>query len=291
MNYNSERMKKIFAFFIVFTCAVQCASWGAVNVKSSGVKKAAPVATKQEEKLQSATSLVPTVIGLVGSVQALNKQQQQLSADCVPTSSEIQLVNDLVKEWAKTGATTASLARGSNATPCNTNCIDGFDQCMGPNKNNESGFDNYINDHTDKNDTCIETFSNSTNQNTIWEGFPKASMGIRKDVNGKNGKTISNVYNIFEMIPFGEEDYTKSEAAKIAQFKAKAERCSDTKINAQKAALYGNFVNQTLGNLGSASGAAGTSAVLDAVSSMGGSGNIQSMLPSLGSMATQLFDK
>ena len=107
-------MKKIAAFFVLFACMVPCASWSAVNVKSSGIKKAAPVATKQEDKLQSATSLLPTVIGLVGGVQALNKQQQQLSADCAPTSSEIQLVNDLVKEWAKTGTTTASGARGSS---------------------------------------------------------------------------------------------------------------------------------------------------------------------------------
>ena len=104
-------------------------------------------------------------------------------------------------------------------------------------------------------------------------------------------KYVSNIYDIFALIPFGDEDYTKSEAAKISQFKTKAERCAPGKIGVAKRELYGNFVTQTLGNLGQVSGASGTASVLEAVSSMGGGGNIQSMLPSLGSVATQLLDK
>ena len=276
-------MNKILAFFIAFAVVVPYASWGAVNVKSSGVKKAAPVATKQADKLESATSLLPTVINLVSGLQNLNQQQQQLTADCAPTSSELQLVNDLVKEWAKTGVTTASVARGTGATACN-----GIDNLT---ETNESGYENFINDH-DANETCIETFSNSTSQGTIWYGFPKASSGKKYDINNKkNYKNVSNIYDIFGLITFDESDYTVSEAAKIAQFRAKAERCAPNKIKAKKAELYTGFVTQTLGNLGQSSGASGTASVMNAVSSMGGSSNIKSILPSLGSMATQMLDK
>ncbi len=275
-------MKKIIAFFIAFVFVIPCASWGAINVKSSGIKKAAPVATKQADKMESVTSLLPTVIGLVGSFKALNQQQQQLSADCVPTSSELQLVNDLMKEYAKIGVTTASALRGTKAKPCNGNF----------NSNNESGYSEFLQRNEGTDDSCIETFSSDASKGTIWLGFPKASSGKVCDiVDTDECKNISNIYDVFALIPFTEEDYTKSEATKIAQFKAKAERCAPGKIEAARRELYGNFVTQTLGNLGSGSGAAGTASVLEAVSSMGGSGNIQSMLPSLGTMATQMLDK
>ena len=287
-------MKKLVAFFIAFACMIPSVSWSAVNVKKAGVKKAAPVATKQADKMESVTSLLPTVVGLVSSVRALNQQQQKLSADCVPTSSEIQLVNDLVKEWAKTGATTASVARGKSVACVDELASSSRFKCGGSGNSeggapNESGFENYINLHDDM---CIETFSNKNACNTIWNGFPKASSGKKCDIaDDKKCETVSNIYDVFALIPFGDDDYTKTEAAKISQLKAKMEKCAPGKLNAAKVELYGGFVTQTLGSLGQTSGAAGTASVLEAVSSMGGSGNIQSVLPSLGTMATQLFDK
>ena len=277
---------------MVFAFVVPCASMGAVNVKNSGIKKAAPVATKQANKMESATSLLPTVIGLVGSVQALHKQQQQLSADCAPTSSELQFVNDLVKEVAKTGATTASSARGGIQL-CRDNGSKDWGYAVYHNGfTNEGYYENFIQNNYDSNNSCIETFSTQASENTIWAGYPKASKA-QKYENGdtKDSKYVSNIYDVFSLVQnyFSDEDFTVSESAKIAQFKAKVERCS--KINAAKAEMYSNFVTQTLGNIGQTSGAAGTAAVLETVSSMGGTGNVTSMLPSLGTMATQLLDK
>lgn len=288
-------MKKIFAFFMIFAFVVPCVSMGAVNVKNSGIKKAAPVATKQANKIESATSLLPTVIGLVGSVQALHKQQQQLSADCAPTSSELQLVNDLVKEVAKTGVTTASSARGGIQL-CRGNGSTNWAEAVYNNNGstNEGYYESFIQNNYDSNDTCIETFSTQASENTIWAGYPKASKAQRyEDGNTKNSKYVSNVYDVFAFVQsyFSDEDFTVSESAKIAQFKAKAERCAPFRINAAKAEMYSNFVTQTLGNIGQNSGASGTAAVLETVSSMGGTGNVTSMLPSLGTMATQLLDK
>jgi len=275
-------MKKIITILIVFVCVMPFASWSAVNVKSSGVKKAAPVATKQADKMESVTSLLPTVIGLVGNVKTLNAQQQQLSADCAPTSSEIQTVNDLVKEWAKTGTVTKETARSYLGDPCNR---------VNADENNYNNYSGFMETADDK-EECYETFSSSSDEGMIWAGFPRASYAtIGDEYDKKNRKTISNIYDVFAKIPFTEEDYTQSEAKNIAKLMEKANRCAPTKINAAKRELYGNFVTQTLGSIGQTTGAAGTASVLETVSSMGGSGDVKSMLPSLGSMATQMFDK
>lgn len=260
-------MKKVFAFLIVFACAVTSMSQAAVNIK-----KAAPVATKKTEAAESATSLLPTVIGLVGNVKNLQAQQQQLSADCAPTSDEINTVNDLVKEWAKLGETTPdSAASGLGDRQCNGSYQTFLDLYDEP---------------------CYETFASSVDSGTVWENFPKVSSGNKcKDGNSKNCTQVSNLYDIFVKIPFSDEDYTKAEARKIAALKEKAQRCAPSKLAAAKRELYGGFLTQTLGSIGQTSGAAGTASVLDAVSSMGGSGDIKSMLPSLGQMATQVMDK
>lgn len=268
-------MKKLFSIFIIITCMMPVASMAAVTIK-----KAAPVAAKQTDKMASATSLLPTVIGLVGSVKSLSAQQQQLSSDCAPTSDEVNTVNSLVKEWAKIGDTNAgSAVSGLGDEPCSAD------------KNNSGGaYERFLEDHDDG-DTCYETFSASADEKTVWEGFPKVSSGKKCDENGKNCKYMSNIYDVFARIPFADEDLTKSELSKITKLKEKSERCAPGKINAAKRELYGNFLVQTLGSVGQTTGAAGTGSVLEAVSSMGGSGNIKSMLPSLGSMATQMLDK
>ena len=250
------------------------ASLGAVTIK-----KAAPVATKQADKMASATSLVPTVLGLVSSVKGLSSQQEQLSADCAPTSDEINTVDNLVKEWAKIGDTKAEDAvSGLGESACSGN----------ENSNSGGAYESHIKEYGD---SCYETFTSTSDQGTVWRGFPKVSSGKICDDNNKNCKYKTNMYDIFAKIPFADEDLTKAELSKIAKLREKAERCADGKINAAKRELYGNFVVQTLGSVGQTTGAAGTGSVLDAVSSMGGSGNIKSMLPSLGSMATQMLDK
>ena len=261
-------MKKIFTIFVVFACAVTRVSQAAVNIK-----KAAPVATKKANATDTATSLLPTVVNLVGSVQTLQAQQQQLTADCTPTSDEISTVNDLVKEWAKLGETTPdSAVSGLGGKDCT------------------DAFQNHLN-YDDEDESCYEIFT-GTDQGTVWEGFPKVSSGKKcKDGNSKNCTVVSNIYDIFGKIPFGNEDYTKAEATKVAKLKEKAERCAPSRIAAQKRELYGGFLTQTLGSIGQSTGAAGTASVLDAVSSMGGSGDLKTMLPSLGQMATQVVDK
>lgn len=274
-----ERMKKLFFIFVALIYAT--ASWGAINVKTSGVKKAAPVATKQVDKLDSATSLLPTVINLVANVKALNVQQQQLTADCAPTTSEIEMVNNLVKEWAKTGTITATVAESGLGGYCSEDRW----------KNSSGYYHNYM-EYADKKKSCFENFSSDEDKDTVWYLFPKASKTeICDSINKQNCENISNIYDVFAKIPFTEEDFTEGEAKKISKFIEKMNRCAPGKLNAARSELVGGFLTQTLGSVGQSSGVAGTAAVLDAVSGMGGSGDIKSMLPSLGQMAVQVMDK
>ena len=262
-------MKKTLFIFTAFACMVSFMAPAAVNVK---IKKAAPVATKQTNAMDSATSLLPTVIGLVSSVRALSAKQQQLSADCAPTADEINTVNNLVKEWAKLGTTYAEAA-----------CYGlGQSKCNGSYSANIEDFD--------EDEACYETFESSSDTDMIWEGFPKVSSAQKCD-DRKKCQNISNIYDIFAKIPFSDEDYTQAESKKIAAFKEKANRCTPARVKAAKRELYGGFLVQTLNSVGQTTGAAGTASILDAVQSMGGSGDLKSMLPSLGQMALQGFDK
>lgn len=263
-------MKKLFSIFLVAMFSVLSASQAAVNVK-----KAASVSTKKAEAVESATSLLPAVIGLVGSVQELNNRQQQLTAECEPTSDEIRTVNELVQEWAKISERTAADVMGAGVRDCT------------------GGYATFV-ENADDNEVCYETFGgncsggNCSDSGTVWEGFPKASSArICEPGSTKNCKIVSNMYEIFDKVSFSMEDYTASEYSKIAKLLEKAERCSPSKMNAAKRELYGGFLTQTLGSVGQSTGASGTASVIQAVSSMGGSGSIQSLLPSIGQMALQ----
>ena len=270
-------MKKILSIFIGCLCVAPSFVWAAVSVK-----KAESVAVKKAEPMDSATSLLPTVIGLVGDIKNLNAQQQQLTADCIPTGDELTTVNNLVKEWARIGETDSSAA------------VSGLGSVCGPAKQNnkDSMYEQFLTYYADKNETCYVQFQTEADIGMPWEDFPRAtSAKICKGTDNKNCTDVSNIYDVFTKISFGEADYTKAEAAKIAKLIEKSQKCAPNKINAAKRELWGNFLTKTLGGVGQSSGVSGTSAVIQTVSSMGGSGNLQSILPSLGQMATQALDK
>lgn len=271
-------MKKILSIFVIgLMTAIPMVSQGAVTVK-----KAASVSAKKADKMESATSLLPTVIGLVGSVKSLNAQQQQLEADCVPSSDELNSVNNLVKEWAKVGDTSASDAVSGL----------GNEPCSGDEENNykEGAYEEFL-ETADPKVTCYVTFTSDADKGMIWEKFPKATKAKVCQEGSKNCKNISNIYDVLTRIPFSEEDLTKQEANKVAKLIEKSERCAPEKLTAAKREMWGGFLTQTLNGVGATTGAAGTSSVIEAVSSMGGSGSIKSLLPSLGQMATQTLDK
>lgn len=270
-------MRKILSIFVLGLFVAPSLAVAVVNVK-----KAAPVATKKAEPMDSATSLLPTVIGLVGDIKTLTAQQQQLAADCIPTGDELNTVNDLVKEWARIGDTDYSSAVSGLGSICGT---------AGAN-NKDSMYGIFLTSIADNNQTCYVQFETESDNGMPWQHFPRATYAkVCRGGDNKNCTDVSNMYDIFTKIPFGEDDYTKTEAKKVAKLIEKSQKCAPTKINAAKRELWGNFLTKTLGGVGQKSGVSGTSAVIQTVSSMGGNANLQSMLPSLGQVATQVFEK
>lgn len=273
-------MKKILSIFIMIAFAMPVASYGAITVK-----KAPTVSVKKTEKMESATSLLPTVIGLYGSVKNLKAQQQQLEADCVPTSDEITTVNNLVKEWAKIGDTDADSAVSGLGEKCSET----------PGSSGDAMLSSWL-EYEDN--ACYVTFAlgsgvnNTTVNDMIWKDYPMVTTAKKCDPNNnKNCTTISNLYDIFVKLPFSEEDYTEQEAKKVAKLIEKSERCAPSKITAAKRQLWSGFVTQTIGSVGQTAGVNSTGSILETVSSMGGSADFKSMLPTLSTGALQMFNQ
>ena len=189
-------MKRLLLILSAFVFVVPSMAPGAVNVKNSGVKKAASVKMQETAPAESATSLLPTVIGLVGSVKNLNAQQQQLTADCAPTEEEVRIVNDLVKEWAKIGETNAKGAASGLGVLCNPN------NNSLETRTDDGTYKSYM-ELAEKNEVCYERFAGSANAGAIWFGFPKASRADICDVNNpKNCTKVSNLYDVFAKVSF-----------------------------------------------------------------------------------------
>lgn len=238
-------MKKYFAFLIVVCVCVTSYVAMAANFQ---VKKASPVAPKAETSgLEDITSnsLLPGVLDLVSNVAALNKQQQELKAECAPTDAEIEWVNTMVQEYAKIGAVTDTDMLNSIKDRDDNIC---------------SGSQTYSSTallNMPEVSPCIELFADPKADNNgktkamVWAKFPKASKGKycsdgTTDCQETKKKHVSNVYQVFGAINFSEEDYTESEASKYVKFMEKAEKCSDAKIAAQRKAAYTDFIKNTV---------------------------------------------
>lgn len=271
MNLKSVFLSGVFVFGAL--CGVADAA--------VSVKKAAPVATKEASKTDASASLVNSVIGLVTSVQTLNAQQKALTEDCIPTSSEINFVDKTIKEWAMTGAMSASEVENKmgHAKPC--------DNITGSYRLSAERAEN-----TELNETvCYDTFNSSSDKGAIWENYPKVGMAEfcpGGDLTCKNKKKVSNIYEIFNLVDFEAKDYTPQEATMAAKLLDKIERCSNAKLSAKKRALWGEFLTNTLSNVGQKTN---TANILQQVTAVSNSGGGLGALSGLGGIATQYLDK
>ena len=86
----------VYASLAMVVC---CGAFGAANVLVP--KKADSVVKREASTSTTATgaSLLPTAANLVLSVIQLNQQQKALTAECEPTSRELNFVNNMIKEW------------------------------------------------------------------------------------------------------------------------------------------------------------------------------------------------
>lgn len=270
-------MKKILLLFSAVFVAVSGTA-GAVTIK-----KAAPVATKQASAQDAGASLVPTALNLITGVMQLNQQQKTLTAECIPTSQEITFVNNIVKEWAKTGAATATEIENSK--------MNGMKRCSVGDT-----YESTVRVSADLGDSgmiCYDWFDDAGN---VWHQFPKAtstyycSDGSIGGCAEKNRQYVSNIYDVFNLVDFAEADYTAQEAKMAGNLIAKIEQCSYAKLNARKKAMWGEFLVGTVGGLGQKTN---TANIMETVSSMSGSlsGGGMQALGSLGSLVPQLLNK
>ena len=260
-------MRKKLLLFIGCLLAVHNTA-GAVTIK-----KAAPVAKQEVSAQNVGGNLLPTVVGLVTSVQALNQQQKELTAECIPSSAEINFVNKIIKEWAKTGAANADEVEGRlKMQPC--------DESSG-------GYEASVRIAADTNETdmiCYDWFGSAADEDTVWYGFPKAvstyycSNGTISGCAEKYRKQVSNIYDVFNLVDFTDVDYMPSDEAKLATaLMAKIEKCSYAKISARKKALWGDFVTTTIGSLGQKTNSASVIDIVSGMSGSLGSGGMQSL--------------
>lgn len=266
--------------FIAFIAAVSCMT-AQVAMGAVAIKKAAPVATQSSSESNASASLVPTVLSLVSNVQQLSAKQNNLVDDCEPSSAEIAFVDNMVKEWAKTGAMSADdVAKRLKRKPCEGGV----------------GYEVYVKTSaiTKVDDICYDNFVGYGNEGNVWYRFPKVGKATYCDDGTntcKNKKTASDIYEIFNLIDFSEVDYLKSsnELTMAAKLIAKVDECSDSKLSQKKRALWGEFLTTTIGGVGQKTN---TGNIMDTVGSITKSGtNLSSGMSSLGSIATQYLSK
>ncbi len=268
-------MKRIFLIFSAFAVACPGLAHGAM-----AIKKAAPVAAKTTSAVESTGSLVPSVLGLVSAVKSLDAKTKELTAECIPTAAEISFVNNTIKEWAKTGASTADEAEKAL----------GMKRCEVPSGGYAHKVE--INAGDDSELVCTDWFGGAGNTGMVWEKFPMAAKATycadgSFDCGNSQKKTVSNIYNVFNLIDFGTEDYTPSEAKMASQLLAKIEKCSDAKLSAAKRAMWGEFLVNTISGVGQSTN---TGAIMQSVGSISQSG-LGGGISSLSGLATQLMDK
>lgn len=269
-------MKRIFLIFSAFAVACPGLAHGAM-----AIKKAAPVAPKTTSAVESTGSLLPSVLGLVSAVKSLDAKTKELTAECVPSAAEISFVNNTVKEWAKTGASTADEAeRALGMKRCKGKASGGYAQSVEINAGEDDEF------------VCTDWFGGAGDTGMVWENFPMAAKATYC-ADGSFGcgnsqkKTVSNIYNVFNLIDFGTEDYTPGEAKMASQLLAKIEKCSDAKLSAAKRAMWSEFLVNTISGVGQSTN---TGAIMQSVGSISQSG-LGGGISSLSGLATQLMDK
>lgn len=268
-------MKKFLLLFIVAACLAPSVPAFAITIK-----KAAPVATKPAEKTDVGASLVPTVLSLVSNVQQLTQKQKELTEECIPTTQELTFVNNMVKEWAKTGASSAGEIERSMK----------IKRCQTP----SGGYSTSVKIAAgSQDDVCYDYFGSDADKDMVWYQFPMATKATycadgALTCDQKSQRTVSNIYDVFNLIDFSDADYgTESDVTMAAKLMAKMEQCSYAKINAKKRQMWQGFLTDTISGVGQKTN---TGTIMQSVGGMSGQG-LGGALQSLGGVATQFLNK
>ncbi len=265
-------MRKPFRILMGILCCTAIAPAGAVTIKKAAPVSSNTVATSSSD---ASSSLITSVIGLASSISTLNQQTRALTAECQPTSQEINFVDTMVKEWAKTGAATAEEVQKALRRPRCT-ASNGYEMSVRLN----AGSDGTI---------CYNWYGDDATD-AVWYQFPRVGRTTYCDdgtttCSTKERKTASDIYEIFNLVDFGTSDYTPAEATMAAKLMDKIEKCSSAKLSAKKRAMWGEFLTNTVSNMGQKTN---TGAIMQQVQGLtGGGGGLQS----LGGLAQQFLDR
>lgn len=257
----------------ILFCLSICA-FGVSDATAITIKKAAPVATQEASASSATASLVPTVLNLISGVQQISAKQKELTAECIPTTQEVNFVDNMMKEWAKTGAMSAEEVEKKLGKRCDS-ATGGYQASV------------EIAAMMDTDDICYDYFSD---EGMVWYQYPKVGV-VKYCEDGTTScsekKTVSNIYDIFNLIDFSAKDYTTaSEITMYNNLTGKIEKCSNAKLNAKKRAMWSEFLMGTISNLGQPTN---TGSIMEQVSSIAGSGGGLGGLSSLGSIASQFL--
>lgn len=270
----------VYASLAMVVC---CGAFGAANVLVP--KKADSVVKREASTSTTATgaSLLPTAANLVLSVIQLNQQQKALTAECEPTSRELNFVNNMIKEWANAGGRNPlSYQSGVRACGAGENYSDSV-RYMG------------VSVGVDNSSICWDTFKDSEARNAVWAGYPKATVASYCSSGGdsiaacskSNIKKVTNMWTLFDLIDFENKDYTQGEASQAAALLEKASKCSGNKLAAKRLETFGGFVTDTISNIGKPTN---TDSIMGAVSSVVGQSGLGN-LGGIANVATQFLDK
>lgn len=265
---------------IILTSLVSVAVFGTA-MGAVSVKKAAPVATKASSGANTGASLLPTVLSMYTNIQQVTSKDKAMTAECEPTAAEIQFVNNMVKEWAKTGAATAQDAEKRMKTkPC-----DGTTSY-------ETSVANSVGTNGDMLE-CFEYFHGTGNDGNVWARFPMASKAQYcsdgSPISGcptKNRRVASNIYSVFSLIDFEEADYTPQELTMAKKLQAKSVSCAPEKLSARKRQMWAEFLTGTISGVGTKTN---TGSIMETVGAITQSGGGLGALGSLGSVAAQFM--
>ena len=277
-------MKRFIAFFsLLLTIGAVVEAYGAANVLVP--KKADSVAKRDASTTTSniGGSLMNTAVNLATGVIALNQQQKALTAECEPSNRDITFVNNMIKEWAIAGG--VNPLRSSSG---GTASISGVQACTGSNTyaNTVRASGNAVT--TGGAIVCYDVFSASEARGAVWAGFPKAaiadycSSSDDFSVCSKNSKKkTTNMWELFSLIDFDDQDYTRSEASQAQALRQKASNCSDSKLAAKRMESVGGFIQNTISNAGQPTN---TGSIMQSVQGIVG----QSGIGGLGGLATSV---
>ena len=270
-------MNKTALFFSLIACLAQIVPANAITIK-----KASSVATKQNDIKQTGASLVPTVMSLVTGFQEISKKQKALTAECIPTSQELDFVNTTFKEWLKTGAATLSDVESA---------LGGIHKCQTASGGYQTSVQIAAATQEDGM-ICYDYFDESGDKEMVWHEFPRAQKAYyctddpsNPSCNEKNKEYVTNMYDIFNLIDFSTEDYTKKEAEMVGKLTAKIENCSYAKLSARKRAMWSEFLVGSIGSLGSSTN---TGNIMQVVQGSANSGPMDA-LKSIGGNLTQFL--